>query len=208
MKKIQLMLTSCLLFSCDSPQTGQNTSYLTSFQNEKPDYDPNGYVNQAFGYSVPVISTLRLKPLAATNGLAFVDAQSESTSDIIMIIPFTETLEEMAQQLQMVGTPYRLENGAITFEVQQPGVSNIAGTYAKSPYDQGGIGIIRIISGAATIQTSAISDLFKGIKFYPPQSSLEERKAFLHADVQKQKQSNEDDRWLGYFRDQMGVSPF
>lgn len=206
------MLTSCLLFSCDNTQTTDYSgNQILDWAKPSPvvqEYDKNGYVNQAFGYSIPVIPSLILQSDPSLNSMTFFDARSESTEDFIMVIPFTESLDQMAQNLQSAGTPINRENGVVTFNFEQAGVSKVAGTFAASPYGEGGIGIIRIVTGGIYIQDQTITQLFSGVKFYPPQASLSDRNAMMENDIEKKKGSKRDDKVLQMFRDQMGYNPF
>jgi hypothetical protein len=212
MKKILLILTSCLQFSCNNTQTtGYSGNQILDWAKPSPvvqEYDKNGYVNQAFGYSIPVIPSLILQSDPSLNSMTFFDARSASNEDFIMVIPFTESLDQMAQNLQSAGTPFNRGNGVITFNIDQPGVSKMAGTFAASPYGEGGIGIIRIVTGGIYIQDQTITQLFSGIKFYPPQASFSDRNAMMESDIEKQKQSSHDDKVMQMFRDQLGYNPF
>jgi hypothetical protein len=195
------------LFSCDfSAKKSNNLGYATeTLPLQAP---PNSYVNTAFGYSVPMMANLKLVSAQGCNSLTFIDAQTESKTDIIMIFPFTESLDEMAQQLQDAGTPYQRLEGGITFSVQQPGVANVSGSYVASPYGGGGIGGIRVITGDVAIAGSTVSNLFSAMRFYSPQASVEQRIALLANDLERQRQSNRDDQWISLLRDQMTVCPF
>lgn len=176
------------MFSCDFSEkksnnvdyTGGNTQVITS---------PT-YMNAAFGFSVPIMPNLKKVITQQVQSLCFVDAQTESTTDLLMIIPFTESLDEVAQQLTDAGTPYQKAEGNIIVSVQESGVIYTA-VYAASPHGEGGIGAMRVTAGQATFSEGIIRQLLNGILFYKPQASFEERKQLLAIDIQRQKDNNE-----------------
>jgi hypothetical protein len=207
MKKILFLLITAQMFSCDFSGKKSNNVDKTrvddvdSIGDNIPVTYPNAYVNTAFGYSAPQLANLKLVPTQTLQSLFFIDAQTESKEDIIMVVPFTESLDEIAQQLQNKGMPYQRLEGGISFSIQQPGVANINGSYLESPYGGGGISCIRIITGDMAISNNTAGNLFNGLRFYPQKVSFGYRKALLITDIQRQQQSNKDDVWIGLLRD-------
>jgi hypothetical protein len=208
MKKIIFLLITAQMFSCDFSGKQTNSFNSTGEEGGKIIAPPNSYVNTAFGYSVPMLANLKLASAQGMQSLFFIDTQTEAKTDIIMVIPFTESLDEIAQQLQDAGTQYQRLKGGITFSVQQPGVANINASYVESPYGGGGIAGIRVITGESAIAGGTVNKLFSEMRFYPSQASFEEKNALLATDLESQKQSNREDAWIGMLRDQMSVCPF
>jgi hypothetical protein len=190
MKKILYLLITAQMFSCDFSGKQTNSFNSTGGGGTTPFVTNPTYMNTAFGYSVPIMPNLKKVVNQQTQSICFVDAQTESTTDLLMIIPFTESLDEIAQQLTGAGTPYQKADGNIIVSVQQPGVTSTA-VYAASPHGEGGIGAMRIITGQTTFAESTITKLLNGILFYKPQASFEERNQLLAVDIQRQKDSNE-----------------
>jgi hypothetical protein len=188
MKKILYLLITVQMFSCDfSEKKSNNVDYTGG---NTPVITTPTYTNTAFGYSVPMMPNLKKLINQQTQSLCFVDAQTESTTDLLMIIPFTESLDQIAQQLTDAGTPYQKADGNIIVSTQQSGIMYTA-VYAASPYGEGGVGAMRVITGQATFSEETISQLINGILFYKPQASFEERNQLLALDIQRQKNSNE-----------------
>jgi hypothetical protein len=190
MKKILYLLITVQMFSCDFSEKKSNNFDSIGGGGTTPFVTNPTYMNTAFGYSVPIMPNLKKVINQQTQSICFVDAQTESTTDLLMIIPFTESLDEIAQQLENRGTPYQKADGNIIVSVQQPGITS-TGVYVASPHGEGGIGAMRITTGQSTFSESTITQLLNGILFYKPQASFEERNQLLAVDIQRQKNSNE-----------------
>lgn len=152
-------------------------------------YDPNAITNYEFGVSIPVLANLKLVSGAVKNSYSFIDAQSGSRNDFIMVIPTYEDLNTVIQNLQSEGTPFtKIENGVFASINENGMTMNIA--YNSSP-NGGGISIIRVITGSPTISQQTIDALCNGIRFREATASLEERKQLMELDIQNQKIANQ-----------------
>lgn len=151
-------------------------------------YNSNVIINYPFGISVPVLADLKMIPRGSKNNYTFIDARSGSRNDMIMVMPVTEDLNTIVQNLQAVGTPFtRVGNGISTSFSENGMTMNVV--YNPSP-SGGGLSIIRILTGAPAISQQTIDALFNGIRFGEATASLEERKQLMATDLQSQRNFN------------------
>lgn len=164
-------------------------NYTQGGTSASQDYDPNTIVNDPFGVSIPMLADLKLVPSASKNSYTFIDARTESRNDLIMVIPLTDDLNTIVQNLQSAGTPFtRIENG-ISASLNETGMA-MNMVYNPSP-NGGGLSIIRLITGTPAISQQAIDAFCNGIRFREATASLEERKQLLEIDLQNQKIANQ-----------------
>lgn len=166
---------------------GQNTE-LNNSETASQAYDPNTIINYPFGISIPMLSDLKRLPSAYKNSYTFIDAQSGSRKDMIIVMPNTDDLNTVVQNLQSSGTPFtRIENGISTSFNENGMAMNMV--YNPSP-NGGGLSIIRLITGTPTIAQQTIDALFNGIRFREATASLAERKQLMAIDLQNQRNLN------------------
>ena len=152
-------------------------------------YDPNAIINYPFGFSIPKLADLKMLPMASENSYTFIDAQSSSRNDLIMVIPTTDDLNTVVQNLQTAGTPFtRIENGLSTSFNENGMAMNMV--YNPSP-NGGGLSIIRVVTGAPAISQQSINALFNGIRFREATASLTEQQQLMEMDIQNQRIANQ-----------------
>lgn len=150
--------------------------------------DPNAIVNYPFGFSIPEMADLRMLPMAHKNSYTFIDAQSGSRNDMIMVMPITDDLNTILQNLQAAGTPFTKTENTVTASTSENGMAmNMA--YNVSP-NGGGLSIIRWVTGPPVISQQTIDALFNGIRFIEATASLAERKQLMEIDLQNQRDYN------------------
>ena len=188
MKKILFSIMMFQLLSCDFSSNNKDQHHGPT-PPPPPSPVPSGVTNYMFGYSFPAVSSLKIVPTNEAQSFYFVDAKTESQSDILAITPFVEDLNTIEEQLQANGTPFRKADRNIIVSVNTE-TTNTAIVFAASPYG-GGVAATRITTGEATISESTVNELYNGIRFVEPTISLEQRIQLLQADTQQQRNVNE-----------------
>ncbi|RDB03691.1 hypothetical protein [Runella aurantiaca] len=151
-------------------------------------YNPNAITNYEFGFSIPILADLTLVPTAAKYSYFFVDKKTESRSDIIMVIPTIDDLNTVAQNLQSAGTPFTKTENTVTATIS---TQEMAATIIFGALPDGSVlGVMRIITGPATISQKTAEALGNGIRFIQPTVSLEERQKLMEMDIENQKIAN------------------
>lgn len=163
-------------------------NYTRGGTSASQDYDPNAIVNDPFGVSIPMLADLKLVPSASKNSYTFIDARSGSRKDMIMVMPITDDLNTIVQNLQSSGTPFTSIGNGISTSFNENGMA-MNMVYNPSP-NGGGLSIIRVITGTPAISQQTIDALFNGIRFREATASLEERKQLLEIDHQNQRNYN------------------
>jgi hypothetical protein len=163
-------------------------NYTQGGTSASQDYDPNTIVNDPFGFSIPVLVDLKLLSMGSKNGYTFIDAHSGSRKDMIIVIPNTDDLNTIVQNLQSSGTPFTRIGNGISTSLNETGMA-MNMVYNPSP-NGGGLSIIRVITGTPAISQQTIDALFNGIRFREATASLEERKQLLEIDLQNQRNYN------------------
>ncbi len=162
-----------------------NNGYTQGSTSASQDYDPNAIVNEPFGISIPALADLKMLPSASKNSYTFIDARTESRNDLIMVVPLTDDLNTVAQNLQAAGTPFTKTENTVTAAISENGmIMNMV--YNVSP-NGGGISIMRCIMGTPAISQQTINALFNGIRFRAATASLAERQQLMEMDIQNQR---------------------